>query len=167
VASAFPTLPAGSPFRVDKARVEATLRLSTGDSIPGRFFVAHAGAHGSAPERVIEILNAEPGFIPFETGDGPSKRTVLFNRSQIITVELSSPEAAREPGYDVATLREIVLRLSDGRLLRGAVRVHRPEGRDRLSDWARHTAAFRYLEVAGVTLIVNVSHVVELSEVVR
>jgi hypothetical protein len=55
--------------------------------------------------------------------------------------------------------------LSTGDHLQGAVRVYRPEGRDRLSDWARQTEVFRYVETEEKTLIVNSAHIVEISEV--
>jgi len=153
-----------SEYRVEKSRIPASITLSTGDNVEGSFFVAGASAHGSIPERVAEILNAESGFFPFEVGDAPATRTVLYNRTQILTVSLTDGEARRDPGYDVASPREVSLHLSDGRRLSGSVRIHRPEGRDRLSDWARHPDRFRYLEVGDTTVIVNVAHVIELSE---
>jgi hypothetical protein len=42
--------------------------------------------------------------------------------------------------------------------------VDRPRGRDRLSDFARSGESFRYIEIPGATLIVNVAHIIELSE---
>jgi hypothetical protein len=164
VPSLAPIPPGGSQFRVEKTRINATVALSTGASVHGCFFVAGAGVHGSVPERVAEILNAEDGFFPFEIQDGTVPRTVLYNRHQVLTVALTDAEARRDPGYDVAKPREVSVRLSDGRGLRGWVRVYRPHGHDRLSDWARHPDRFRYLEVADATLIINVAHVVELSE---
>ena len=49
----------------------------------------------------------------------------------------------------------------------GAVRVYQPEGRDRLSDWGRQPEIFRYVETADTTLIINMAHVVEVSEVIE
>ena len=40
-----------------------------------------------------------------------------------------------------------------------------PEGRDRLSDWARDPEIFRYVETDETTLIVNMAHVIEVNEV--
>ena len=45
------------------------------------------------------------------------------------------------------------------------MRVYRPEGRDRLSDWTRQPETFRYVETDDTTVIVNVAHIVEVSEV--
>jgi hypothetical protein len=155
-----------SEFRVEKSRSHATLTLSSGDTVLGCFFVAGSSAHAPAgPERVGELLNAESGFFPFEVHDRGSPRAVLFNRAQVVTVALAANEAQQDPGYDVATTRLVAMRLSNGRKLVGTVRVYRPEKRDRLSDWARQSDQFRYVESDQMTLIVNVAHVIEVSEV--
>src|SRR2546421_3857403 len=143
---------AASEFRVEKERVDALIILSNGESTPGHFFVAKASAHSLGPERIGELLNAESGFFPFEMLEGQSNRTVLYNRQQVVMVALTDNEARRDPGYDVATERFVSLLLSSGARITGSVRVYRPEGRDRLSDWARHADAFRYIE-KGETVV--------------
>jgi len=154
-----------SEFRVEKRRVEATVTLSSGESALGCFFVAAGSARHEGPERVGELLNAESGFFPFERHDGGPPRTVLYNRAHLVVVELAEPEAQRVSGYEVATRRHASIVLSNGRRLVGAVRVYRPEGRDRISDWARDPLLFRYVETAHATLLVNVQHIVEVSEI--
>ena len=154
-----------SEFHVDKERIDAILTLSSGNSAPGHFFVARASAHMAGRERVGELLNAEPGFFPFETLDGRGTRTVLYNRHQVIMVALAENEARRDPGYDVATERFVSLLLTNGDRVIGSIRVYRPEGRDRLSDWARHADGFRYIEIGETTLLINIAHVIEVSEV--
>ena len=76
-----------------------------------------------------------------------------------ITVEVFDEEARRDAGYGVATERRVSLSLSNGQHLRGTVRVYRPAGRDRLSDWSRHGPRFRYLETTYSTFLVNVDHI--------
>ena len=80
-------------------------------------------------------------------------------------VALAENEARRDPGYDVATERFVSVLLSNGERVTGSVRVHRPEGRDRLSDWARHADAFRYVEMGKTAVLVNIAHVIEVSEI--
>jgi hypothetical protein len=157
-------LSSASAFRIEKRRTRATLTLSSGQSIRGAFFVAGGSALHTGPERVGDLLNSEPGFFPFETYEGDRVRTVLYNRNQIVMVELADHEARRDPGYAVATARTVSALLSTGHRVGGAVRVYRPLGRDRLSDWARQPETFRYLETADMTIIVNVAHIVEVSE---
>ena len=147
---------AGSAFRFEKRRVEAVVTLVGGESARGSFFVAG--------ERVGDLLNQETGFFPFEIQTAVGAQTVLYNRVHVISVLVSEGEAARDPGYAVAKRRDIWMMLSDGRRLRGVVRVYRPEGRDRLSDWARQPETFRYVDTDEGTLLVNAAHVVAVTE---
>jgi hypothetical protein len=155
-----------SEFRIEKRRAQAALTLATGATIRGCFFLSGSRATKAGPERVADLLNAEPGFFPFELAGDPGPRTVLYNRSQIVVVTLlaDTVEAQLDPGYAVATEREVRILLSTGRTVDGRVRVYRPAGRDRLSDYARGADAFRYVETESATVIVNSAHIVELRE---
>jgi hypothetical protein len=151
-----------SEFRVEKQRADAVVTLTSGTSVAGHLFLAQASPTSTGPERVAELLNSESGFFPFEDEGG---HTVLYNRDHVVIVEVADDEARRDPGYGVATERVVSVLLSNGQRLRGSVRVYQPEGRDRLSDWARHGQRFRYIETAHATFIVNVDHVVDAREV--
>jgi|SRR4051794_40308248 hypothetical protein len=145
-----------SAFRFEKRRIEAVVSLVGGESARGFFFVAG--------ERVGELLNQETGFFPFEIHTADGSQTVLYNRSHVISVEIFDAEAARDPGYAVAKRRDVWIMLSDGRRIRGVVRVYRPEGRDRLSDWTRQPETFRYVDAGESTLVVNAAHIVAVTE---
>jgi hypothetical protein len=54
--------------------------------------------------------------------------------------------------------------LSTGMRVKGKVAVYAAPGRDRLSDYARSQQAFRYVVTQKNTLIINASHIVELTE---
>jgi hypothetical protein len=155
-----------SEFRVEKRRAEAVLTLTTGATVRGCFFLAGSRANQVGPERVGDLLNAETGFFPFELLAQATPHTVLYNRSHVVLVTLveDTVEARLDPGYSVATEREVQMLLSSGRIIAGNVRVYRPVGRDRLSDYARLPEAFRYVETADATVIVNCAHIVELRE---
>jgi hypothetical protein len=155
-----------SEFRVEKARTDGTLFLSHGGSVHGNFFVAGSSAMHAGPERIKDVLNAEPGFFPFEVGGAAGvKQTVLYNREHVVFVELAgNHEATLDPGYDVATRRSVAMQFSGRMRLRGVVSIYRPQGRDRLSDFARSSEQFRYLETPDATYLVNVRHLIELVE---
>ena len=146
--------------------MEAALTLATGAIIRGWFFLSWSRATQSGPERVADLLNAETGFFPFELAGETDPRTVLYNRSQVVVVTLleDAVEAQLDPGYAVAPEREVRMLLSTGRTVDGRVRVYRPAGRDRLSDYARAPEMFRYVETESATVIVNSAHIVELRE---
>jgi hypothetical protein len=153
-----------SQFQFEKRRAAAILTLSTGVSLQGDFFIAGGITSHEGPERVGEMLNSEPGFFPFEIPNGPASRTVLVNRAHVVTVVLADDEATGVPGYSVAKRVDVQMLLSTGERIVGAVRIYRPAGRDRLSDWTRQPEAFLYLETGGRTLIVNSAHIIEASE---
>ena len=155
-----------SEYRVEKRRATAALTLTTGTTVRGCFFLAGSRASHGGPERVADLLNAEIGLFPFELNADSTPYTVLFNRTQLVVVTLleNTIEAQLDPGYSVATEREVRMLLSNGESVHGRVRVYRPTGRDRLSDYARLSEMFRYVETDEATLIVNSAHIVELRE---
>ena len=163
--SAHHVVATASEFRVEKARALATLTLSNGMLLRGSFFISGNSRTHAGPEGVKDVLNAEKGFFPFEVDRRGGSDTVLLNREHIVFLELNDrSEARRDPGYDVATERIVTMLLSNGVRLRGSVRVFRPKGRDRLSDFARVEETFRYLETERATYIINVRHILELAE---
>lgn len=154
-----------SDFRVEKARVAAILTLSNGTSVPGCFFISENSRTHSGPEGVKDVLNSETGFFPFETRQSGGMTTILYNREHVVMVELQDKdEPRRNPGYDVASVKHVRMLMSNGASLHGAVHVFRPQGSDRLSDFARSRDVFQYLEAERTTYIINVHHLVELAE---
>jgi hypothetical protein len=156
---------ATSQFQFEKRRTQAVVGLSTGESIQGSFFTANGITRHEGPERVGDLLNLEPGFFPFEVREESGAKTVMYNRAHVVTVALPNNEASLDPGYGVATRRAVSVLLSTGARLVGGIRVYRPEGRDRVSDWTRQPEVFRYIETDDGTLIVNTAHIVDVSEV--
>ena len=155
-----------SEFRIEKRRTEAALTLATGATIHGCFFLSGSSATHSGPERVADLLNSELGFFPFELASGAASHTVLYNRSQVVLVTLpeETHEAQLDPGYAVAPERGVHMLLSTGQTVDGRVRIYKPSGRDRLSDYARAPEMFLYVETEGATVIINSAHIVELRE---
>jgi len=159
------TTTSSSEFRVEKLRVDATVTLSSGQSTRGCFFTAGTSATHDGPELVGELLNSEAGFFPFEIHEGDDTRTVLYNRAHVVLVGLNDNEEERIPGYSVAFRQLVSILLSNGHRVVGSVHVYRPKGHDRLSDWTRQPEVFRYLETGDLTLLVNATHIVDISEV--
>ena len=153
-----------SKYQFEKRRAAATVTLSTGGSIEGHFFIAGGITRHEGPERIGELLNAEGGFFPFEVRD-VEPRTLLVNRSHVVMVSLAEDETATDPAHTVASKRAVQMLLSTGERLIATIRVIRPEGHDRVSDWTRQPEVFRYVEALGRTLIVNMFHIIDVSEV--
>ena len=160
-----PTRSTSSEYRFEKQRVDATVTLSSGLSTRGCFFTASESTRYDGPERIGDLLNTEEGFFPFEIHEEEGTRTVLYNRGHVVLVGLSDNEEEREPGYSVATRRFVSVLLTTGQRIVGSVRVYRPQGRDRLSDWTRQPETFRYIEAGDMTVLVNAAHIIDVSEV--
>lgn len=157
--------PASSEFRFEKHRAEAVVTLVTNENIKGCFFTAAGNARRDGAERIGDLLNSEKGFFPFEVQTEGGAATVLYNRIHVIAVRVFDDEARRDPGYVVAKGRVVSILLSNSQRVKGEVRVYRPEGHDRLSDWTREPEVFRYVEAADATYIVNAAHIVAVTEV--
>ena len=157
--------PVSSEFRFEKRRADAVVTLVTNENMTGCFFTSAASAHRDGAERIGDLLNSETGFFPFEVHGEDGTRTVLFNRVHVIAVRVLDDEARRDPGYAVARRRFVSILLSNSQRVSGEVRVYRPEGRDRVSDWTRQPEVFRYVEAADATYIVNATHIVAVTEV--
>src|SRR3954470_17498958 len=110
-----------SEFRIEKRRAEVALTLTTGTTVRGCFFLSGSSASHAGPERVADLLNAETGFFPFELNAGATPYAVLYNRTQLVLVRLleETVEAQLDPGYSVATEREVRILLSNGTAVEG------------------------------------------------
>jgi hypothetical protein len=154
-----------SEYRFEKQRAEAVIILVANDSITGCFFTAAGSPNRAGAERIGDLLNSDPGFFPFEVHADQDTTTVLYNRAHVIAVRVLDDEVRRDPGYAVARRHGVSILLSNGERLDGEVRVYRPEGRDRLSDWTRQPEVFRYVETSDATYIINALHIVAVTEV--
>lgn len=156
-----------SQYRMDKRRVDAVLSLTTGLTVHGSFFLADRTVVGDGPERLDDLLNTTTGFFPFERVEQGQRQVVLYSAAHLALVTLRGQEAREVPGYEVARVRHVALILSNGQRVAGQIRVYQPEGRNRVSDWTREPAVFRFLESAQGTLLININHVVEIIELER
>lgn len=132
---------------------------------PGSLFLAEQAAKHGGPERLLDVLNGPPGFLPFEALSAPGQRqTLLLNRAciAVVSADCALDDLADDPAYQVAVKKSVLLHLASGEQLRGVLRVERPVGCDRLSDAVRDDTGFRYLEAAGGVLAVNLAHVVRI-----
>jgi hypothetical protein len=156
---------ARSQFRVEKRRADAVVTLVTNETVHGCLFTAAGSAHGSGAERISDLLNSGPGFFPFEIHGSGVGATVQYNRSHVVAVRVLDDEARQDAGYAVARRQAVSILLSNGQRIEGEVRVYRPEGHDRVSDWTRQPEVFRYVEAKDATYIVNAAHIVAVTEV--
>jgi hypothetical protein len=154
-----------SQYRVHKRKAAAELLLANGRQVGGSFFLASSSAHHPGPERIIDLLNGETGFFPFECEDQWGADTTLYNRTQVAAVKiLDKVDEDSAEIYEFGTERRVGMMLTTGLRVEGTIRVYLPVGRDRLSDYVRTGECFRYIETFEGILIINFAHVVEIRE---
>lgn len=151
-------------LRFDKYRAHARIVLTDGREHDGWFFVAGAARHGGR-ERIVDLLESDSGFVPFEMAAGTGAETRLVNPRHLVYVALGAEEVDLHAQWVSGRRQPVALSLSNGTRLVGVVYVDRPEGHDRLSDWARQPDMFRYVESSDGLLLVNAAHVVDLTEI--
>ena len=143
-----------SAFRFVKRRGEAVIVCLVGRHHHGR---------SSGGRTVVDLLNLETGFFPFEIRSGGGTQTVLYHRAHVITSSLPENEAPRD-----AATRSPSAATSGSCCRTAAASRRRPglpaRGRDRLSDWARQPETFRYVETDEGHVLVNVAHIVAVTE---
>lgn len=147
--------------------MEAILTLSDGRVLAGCFFLGSGSERHIGPERIGDVLNAKGTLFPFELAEGGNTHTTLIHREHVVTAALSDNEGSLDPAYSVARPHAVSLRLSSGLRVDGAIRINRPPGQDRLSDWADDTERFCYVETGEAAMLVNVNHIVEVRELER
>ena len=133
----------------------------------GCFFLAGSSATHAGPERVADLLNAETGFFPFELNAGAAPHTVLYNRAQVVLVTLLERDTTRRSSIRATTSppsATVRMLLSNGQRVEGRgarLPSERARSAQRLGARARDVPLRRNRRR---TLIVNVAHIVEVSE---
>lgn len=157
-----------SDLRIEKRRVTVTVTTAAGPRHTGSLFLSAQAATHAGPERLVDLLNGGQAFVPFErvspTGDREMR---LLNRAHLVLVQAegAGDDVAGDPGYQVARKKSAVLTLTTGERIAGVLRVERPAGRDRLSDFLSGETGFCYFESPSGLLAVNLAHVTEITPV--
>ena len=153
-----------SEFRYEKHRADAVVTLVTAGKYQGCFFTAAGSARRDGAERIGDLLNSETGFFPFQIDRRRRRADRPLQPRSCDRGAVMDDEARRDPGYAVATRRSSRSAFH-GQRVDGEVRVYRPEGRDRLSDWTRQPESSATSRPTDATYIVNAVHIVEVTEV--
>jgi len=152
-------------FQIEKRRARVRITLASGTTVGAVVFLADVTRNGNRPERVGDMLNADPGFFPSEISEAPAPRMTLFNRDHVVVVRLAEPELEREldASNAIAPRRRVTLLMTNGDVLVGELTIVAPEGHTRVSDAASSGERFRYVETESGTFVVNFDHVVEIA----
>lgn len=144
--------------RIEKATRPARLVLSNGREIRGEVFVGLYDPHHVGPQRVGELLNEAPAFMPVKT----DKRVLMVNRAHIVSVTLP---ADRERDELAMLGKRYAVRVKTTRgELRGTVFVNLPEGATRVTDYFNQSVHFLPLFQARTIVYLNRDFIVHVQD---
>jgi hypothetical protein len=149
-------------FRIDKRRVQATVRLDGGTALEGAFQCAGQSSTHSGRETVADLLNACPRFVPFFAAGSPAP--VLVSTQAITLVELAIAE--RDDADDGwSEVRAVTLALRDHGEIAGSLRVEAPEGHRRTLDVVNEAGRFVLLDAGDRLLVVNLDRALIVADI--
>jgi hypothetical protein len=147
---------------VTKRLVPVRVRLTTGRQIAALVQCSEQAERRLGRERVKDLLNGDDALLPL--WNELAQASTLVNKRFIELVELVEPDLARDGEPDLTTHRPVTLLLSSGSGLRGSLLVSTPPSQERTLDFLNRGERFFYLDTETVTQIVNLEHVVTVTD---
>jgi hypothetical protein len=133
---------------------QAEIIFYDGQSIAGHFFISPAPKGLSGSENVIELLNDDRFYIPFEIAEGEIS---LLQKGSIVMVKMAINEMPKDLPYLRRTATKIFLLSGD--TLEGHVFIDLPKTHTRLSDFLNFSKRFFFIEVEEQDFLVNTKFV--------
>ncbi|MGD1972818.1 MAG: hypothetical protein PVH37_15885 [Desulfobacterales bacterium] len=133
---------------------QAEIMFSDGHSIGGHFFISPSPKGPAGSENVIEILNDDRSYIPFEIAEGEIS---LLQKGSIIMVRMAISEMPKDLPYLSRTSTKIFLLSGD--ILEGNVFIDLPKTRTRLSDFLNFSKRFFFIDVNEQDILVNATFI--------
>ena len=133
---------------------QAEIMFSDGHSIDGHFFISPSPKGLAGSENVIEILNDDRFYIPFEIADGEIS---LLQKGSIVMVRMAISEMPKDLPYLSRASTKIFLLSGD--ILEGNVFIDLPKTRTRLSDFLNFSKRFFFIDVDEQDILVNTTFV--------
>jgi len=142
-------------LKVPKKKVPLTVSFVGEKNIRGSIFLSSQSPFRVGEELVIDLLNEEDPFFPFEIEEPPSIRIV--SKKNIISANTSE---ASESDEAIGKKERITVILSDGRRLSGELLIEQPEHKSRVLDFfnAKEKGFFKLSDGAEIHYV-NIEHV--------
>jgi len=133
---------------------QAEIMFSDGHSIGGHFFISPSPKGFSGNENVIELLNDDRFYIPFEIAEDEIS---LLQKGSIVMVRMAISEMPKDLPYLSRTSTKIFLLSGD--ILEGQVFIDLPKTRTRLSDFLNFSKKFFFIDVDEQDFLINTKFV--------
>jgi len=141
-------------LKLTTQKKQAKIKFSDGHSICGNFFISPHPKGLPGSENVIELLNDDRFYIPFEIAEGEIS---LLQKESIMMVRMAISEIRRDLPYQNRTLAKVFL--LSGNILEGYVFIDLPKTHTRLSDFLNFSKRFFFMDVDEQDFLVNTKFV--------
>lgn len=150
-------------LQVPTRTIDVELRIGHGEPFRGRVFASETTGTQPSVQLLLDLLNDEREFVPFDA-DEPAHGRIALGKRHIVsvqptTVENEEPEQLGDPGD---TDDPCSILLSDGSELIGRLRVPTPWSASRVLDKLNQAARFVPVVTEDGISIVHGSHIVRV-----
>lgn len=133
---------------------QAETKFSDGNSLRGSFFISPHSKGRLGSDNIIELLNDDRSYIPFEISEGEIS---LLQKDSIMLVRLIVGEMPKDLPY-LSRISTRVFLLS-GDILEGYVYSDLPKSHTRLSDFLNFSQKFFFINVDEQDFLINTKFV--------
>lgn len=129
---------------------QAEIKFADGHSLIGHFFISPLSKGLPGSGNVIELLNDDRSYIPFEIAAGEIS---LLQKDSIMTVRMAVNEVPKDLPYQSPISTKIFLLSGD--IFEGLVYIDLPKTHTRLSDFLNFSQKFIFLDVDEQDFLIN------------
>jgi hypothetical protein len=137
-------------LRVEMIKKKAEIVFFNASPIVGSFYVSRQAATHKGSETVLEILNSNKKYLPFETKEND---IVLLQKGGVMMVILEDSEIGEKAPFLQGISAEVFFISGDP--IMGKVYSDLPKSHSRLSDFLNLSEVFFHLEVEDNDYLVN------------
>ena len=151
------------PEYVDKLRVSVRISRAGEPAVEGTLSLSPHSAVHAGPETLLELLDPQAGFLPFERAADDA--VLLLSRPDIQWVMAGpevDPEIVRPPTFRFTREERVRVCLRDGDQLDGVIQMELPETLNRVSDYLNGTERFFPLTTRRGTYLIHKAAVREI-----
>jgi hypothetical protein len=144
-------------FFIEKDQLPVAITLVTGEELTGSLFVQPTWRRPSIEFDAPVLLNQPDAYIPLQLGNGKAR---LIAKAQIVLMRGGGAEHHDMPADELGDPAPVVLRCSNGTIVRGELMIARITSNTRVLDYLNHSLEeFILLHEPHSAVLVNRRHI--------
>jgi hypothetical protein len=146
-----------SEFFIEKEQLPVTVTMVTGEELHGSLFVQPTWRRPSIEFDAPVLLNLPDAYVPLELPNGKAR---LIAKAQVVLMRGTGAEGDKSGLEDVGEPAAVVMRCSNGVIVRGNLMIARVTSNMRVLDYLNRTAEeFILLHEPNGAVLVNRRHI--------